>query len=570
MNKNKVVLNAVFIFLLVIISAGIASPAMPDFTVFGKNIGKTLRDLKIKQGLDLKGGVHLVYQADMSQIKAEDVQESLEGTRDVIQRRVNAYGIAEPQIITDTTEGHNRIIVDLAGVTDVNSAINMIGETPILDFREEKTPEDYAMTPEEKEKVIEQNKKTLEQAKSTLQKALAGEDFALLAKQNSADTFSAKNGGDLDFFKKGAMVPQFDEVSFKDEFRANTVWPELVKTDFGYHILKKTDERGEGESKEVRISHILFRIVNEEQREETGMPFKITKLTGKDLERAQVVMDPNTNEPQVSLQFNEEGKQLFKEITERNVGKRVAIFLDGSPITIPTVQTVITDGQAVITGSSNIEEARDLSRKLNSGALPVAITLLSQEKIGAGLGQLSLIKSLTAGVVGFLLTSIFMIIFYRFPGAVAVIALGFYAVFMVAIFKILGITLTLAGIAGFILSVGMAVDGNILIFERLKEELSEGLSLESALKNAFIRAWPSIRDGNVSTLITCAILTSFGTELIRGFAITLGIGVALSMFTAVFVTKNILYLLFYFMGDKSILGLRQRNRLQAVNVKFQK
>ena len=568
MSKNKVFLNVFLIFLLVVISAGIASPVMSDFTIFGKNIGRTLRDLKIKQGLDLQGGVHLVYQADMSQINPEDVAESLAGARDVIQRRVNAYGIAEPQILTDTTEGHNRIIVDLAGVTDVSAAIDMIGETPTLDFREEKTPEDYAMTPEEKQQAIESNKETHAQALAALQKTQAGEDFGELAKQNSADTFSAQNGGDLDFFKKGAMVPEFDEVAFKDEFKTGTVWPELVKTQFGYHILKKTDERGEGDNKEVRISHILFETLNEEQKQETGIPFKPTKLTGKDLDRAQVVLDPNTSEPQVSLQFNDEGKQIFKEITERNVGKRVAIFLDGSPITMPVVQTVISDGQAVITGSANIEEARDLSKKLNSGALPVAVTLLSQEKIGAGLGQLSLTRSLTAGVLGFFLTAVFMVIFYRLPGMVAVAALVFYAIILVAIFKLLGITLTLAGIAGFILSVGMAVDGNILIFERLKEELQEGLSLESALKNAFIRAWPSIRDGNMSTLITCAILASFGTELIRGFAITLGIGVALSMFTAVFVTRNILYMLFYSMGDKAILGLRQKSRLQSVNVKY--
>lgn len=557
MKKINLRANIAIILGLIIAASAVASPAMPDITLFGNNVGKKLRDLKINLGLDLRGGAHLVYRADMSQIQSENVDDSLSGARDVIERRVNAFGIAEPQITTNKSGDEYRIIVDLAGVTDINSAISLIGETPTLDFREEKGQEEYALTPEEKEAAISQNKQKESQAKELLARTLAGEDFAQLAQESSEDPGSGMQGGDLDFFKKGMMVPEFEEVAFNEGFQVGSVWPELVKTQFGYHILKKTDQRGEGEDREVRVSHILLQTASEEYRQEQEQyPFKMTNLTGKNLERAEVVFDPNTNEPQVSLQFDAEGTELFRDITERNIGKRVAIFLDGSPITVPTVQTAILDGRAVITGSGTVAEAQELAKQLNAGALPVPVTLISQEKVGAILGAVSLKESLTAGALGFLLTALFMIIFYRLPGVVADLALAMYAVFMVAIFKILGITLTLSGIAGFILSVGMAVDGNILIFERLKEELRLGQSLESAMKNAFQRAWPSIRDGNASTLITCAILAGLGTGMIKGFAITLGIGVALSMFTAVFVTKNIMYLLVSVLKDKAILGLR--------------
>ncbi len=249
---------------------------------------------------------------------------------------------------------------------------------------------------------------------------------------------------------------------------------------------------------------------------------------------------------------------MFKEITERNVGKRLAIFLDGEPITVPVVQTIIADGRAVITGSGDISEAKELAKRLNAGALPVPIELISQEKVGASLGATSLKKSLTAGLLGMGLVSGFMLTLYLICGLVAVISLSFYTVAIVAVFKILGITLTLSGIAGFILSVGMAVDANILIFERIKEELREGRPVKMAISNGFKRAWPSIRDGNISTLITCVVLTSLGTGMVKGFAITLGIGITLSMFTAVFVTRNILEFLEISLKDKLVIGFKRK------------
>ncbi|MBU2025730.1 MAG: protein translocase subunit SecD [Patescibacteria group bacterium] len=559
---KKIYFNLAFIILLLIACLAIASPVMPDFTVFGKNIGQTLRDTKIKLGLDLKGGAHLVYEADMSQIPEENQKDSLSGARDVIERRVNAYGISEPQIVTNKTGDQYRIIVDLAGIDDISAAIKMIGQTPILDFREEKTQEDLALSPDEQKKVQEQNQKIKEQAQNILQKALQAEDFSFLAKEFSQDPGSKEKGGDLDFVKKGDLIPEFKQVIFNQDFPKDTVWPELVKSSIGFHIIKKTDQRGEGDDQEIRASHILFFTQDENAQPVTNQDqlFKITALTGKNLDNAQVIFDQNTQEPQVALQFDTEGTRLFREITQRNVGKRVAIYLDGQPVTIPTVQSVIPDGRAVITGSQNVQEANELAKRLNAGALPVPIELVSQEKVGASLGGVSLQKSLKAGLLGLCVVSGFMLVFYLSFGLVAVFALISYSVIMVAIFKILGITLTLSGIAGFILSLGMAVDANILIFERVKEELKQGQNSSQALQNGFKRAWNSIRDGNVSTLITCFILAGLGTGMVKGFAITLGIGVALSMFSAVFITRNILQVLDRFLSKFLIIGFNKKLR----------
>jgi protein-export membrane protein SecD len=556
--KKKIYLNIFLIILLILLAGGIAYPKMPDFTLLGKNIGQTLRSLEIKLGLDLQGGAHLTYQANMSEISPEDRAESLSGIRDVIERRINAYGVSEPQILTNKSGENYRIIVDMAGVSNIEAAISMIGETPILDFREEIGEEDLKLSSEEQEEAKRINQDNLNLAEDTLEKALAGEDFAQLAREYSTDPSSnEEEAGDLGFFKKGVMIPEFEAVAFSEDFKEGSVWPELVKTPFGYHILKKTGERETEGEREVKVSHILFETIDEEKRK-VDQPFKLTLLTGKNLERAEVIFDQNTQEPQVSLKFDDEGKKMFREITERNVGKKLAIFLDGEPITIPVVQTIIADGRAVITGSQDINEAKELTKRLNAGALPVPIELVSQEKVGASLGIASLKKSLTAGLLGLGLVSGFMLVFYLMYGLVAVFSLSFYALIMIATFKILGITLTLSGIAGFILSLGMAVDANILIFERIKEELREKRPIKLAINNGFQKAWSSIRDGNLSTLITCVVLASLGTGMVKGFAITLGIGVSLSMFTAVFVTRNILEMLALLIKEKLLISFRKK------------
>jgi preprotein translocase subunit SecD len=249
------------------------------------------------------------------------------------------------------------------------------------------------------------------------------------------------------------------------------------------------------------------------------------------------------NTPVVQIQFDEEGGKIFQELTKRNVGKRIAIFVGGNLVSAPTVQKEIPGGNAIITGSRNFQEARDLAQDLNTGAIPAPIYLSGQSTIEATLGSSALMQSIVAAAIGLLVLCLFMILIYRLLGVLASFALILYVILLVAAMKLplLLITkehvvLTLAGIAGMILSMGMAVDANVLAFERIKEELRRGKMLSTAVDTGFRKAWPSVRDGNVSTLITCAILFTIGTSIIRGFAITLSMGILISLFTAMVVS----------------------------------
>lgn len=383
-------------------------------------------------GLDIQGGTHLVYAADLSGIGDASESESMEALRDVIERRVNLFGVAEPLVQIERAGGDWRLIVELAGVGDVNTAIKMIGQTPYLEFREER-PE------EERLRILEAQQK--------------------------------------------------GEAVFQDPL------------------------------------------------------FAPTPLNGRHIKRASVVFDQTAFQPQISLELTSQGADLFAELTHKNVGKRLAIYLDGAPISAPLVQEEITGGKAQITGNFTPESARELAGRMNAGALPVPITLSAQQTVGPSLGEESLAKSLYAGMIGLFAVALFMVAWYRLPGAVAVAALLLYIVVLLGIFKLIPVTLTISGIAGVILSVGMAVDANILIFERMKEEIMRGSSLEEAVSEGFSRAWTSIRDSNVSSLITSAILYWFGTSMVQGFALTLGIGILVSMFSAIMVTRTLLFAL---------------------------
>lgn len=512
---------------------------------------KTPRNLKIHLGLDLLGGTSLTYKADTSQIEPQDQESAVEGVRDVIERRVNGFGVSEPVVQTNFNGQEWRIVVELPGIKNIDQAIGVIGETPLLEFREEKI-----RTDQEKTDIRAKNEEAKKKAEEILAKTQAeGADFAALAQQFSEDEGSKEGGGDLGFFGRGQMIPQFEEAVFNAE--VGKVVPNLVETPFGYHIIKVEEKRevapGEGQPEnpenpentnstepqtELKARHILIRT----EEEEPSFPDYInTGLSGNQLERASVLFD-QTGLPQISLEFNDEGKKLFAEITERNVGRAVAIYLDGQPLSTPTVQQPITNGEAVITGQFTLDEAKDLTDRLNSGALPLPITLISQQNIGATLGQESIQRSIVAMALAMVVLIIFMIAFYRLPGLLAIIALSLYALLVLSIFKIFSVVLTLAGVAGFVLSVGMAVDANVLIFERLKEELRRGKPLVSAIEDGFKRAWSSIRDSNISSLITCFVLTWFGSSIIKGFAITLAIGILVSMFTAITVTRTLLRL----------------------------
>lgn len=545
-SRNKIRLSVLLILIVGFLAGFLDFPNYWDSAVDKLNIGLPhFYNLPFHLGLDLQGGTHLIYEADVSQVPSKEQVSALEGVRDVIERRVNAFGVAEPLVQTSRSGNKWRVIVELAGIKDVNQAISMIGETPLLEFKKMAAPKAPELTDEQKQEIEEYNKNALAAAEEVLAKVLEpGVDFAALAQEYSEDHGSADNGGSIGWAKRGELVSEYEEAVF-EKLAVGEITKELVKSQFGYHIIKKIDQRGgpkpDGtDDTEVLSSHILIRTKSELDYAEPQEEWEYTGLTGKQLKRAQVQFDPQTNMPEVGLEFNDEGTDLFAGLTEENVGKIIGIFLDGEPISLPRVNEPILSGRAIISGNFDIKEAKLLAQRLNAGALPVPINLISQETVGPSLGNLSVEKSLSAGIVGLILVAIFMLLYYRLPGILADISLAFYGLIVLALFKLIPVTLTLAGIAGFILSLGMAVDANVLVFERIKEELKKGKSVGYAIDEGFKRAWPSIRDGNVSTLITCFILMWFSTSLVKGFAITLSLGILVSMFSAMIVTKSLL------------------------------
>jgi preprotein translocase subunit SecD len=385
-----------------------------------------------KLGLDLSGGTHLVYRADVKEIKAGEVNDAMASLRDVIERRINIFGVSEPVVTVEnggfSNAGEERLSIDLPGVTDTEKAIAMIGQTPLLEFKVEN--------------------------------------------------------------------------------------PDMTKE---------------------------AKIVDGELKVDMAEQFKNTELTGRYLDKAILEFNPNSGEPVVSIQFDAEGSKLFEQITRDNVGKTVAIFLDGQPISVPRVNEAISGGKAQISGNFQAEEAKILVGRLNSGALPVPIELISTQTIGATLGTTAVHAGVKAALIGFLVIALFLIVWYRLPGLIAVVALSMYVSIMLALFKLIPVTLTAAGMAGFIISIGIAVDANVLIFERIKEELKAGQTVAEAIRHGFSRAWFSIRDSNTSSIITAIILFWFGTALIKGFALTFLLGVIVSMISAISITRLFLY-----------------------------
>ncbi|MBI4433827.1 protein translocase subunit SecD [Candidatus Uhrbacteria bacterium] len=528
-------------------------------------------------GLDLKGGTHLVYQADTSAIPDQDQRAAVEGVRDVIERRINALGVAEPVIQLTRVEGQWRLIVELAGVYDTEEAIAAIGTTPVLEFKEQNT-DVRALTAEQRRELDRRNREAKKRAEEVLVRARkSNADFAALAREFSEDPGSKEQGGDLGWFRSGVMVKEFNDAVFGA--KQTGVIPRLIESPFGWHVIRKEEERAAGAvsinavtesgkpvnatvstpegtppEREVRASHILIRKQTESDLLGPQDPWKYTGLGGKQLQRAFLQFDHTSNQAEIGLRFNAEGEKLFAAVTERNVGKPIAIFLDGkSPVDTdgdgvitdadlyaPVVQGVISGGEARITGDLTVDRAKTIARRLQAGALPVPVQLLAQTTIGATLGEAAIAASLRAALVGYLLVALFMLLRYRLPGLVADLALVGYVVLVLAVMKLLGATLTLSGIAGFVMSIGVAVDANVLIFERFREELRNGRSLLDAIDHGFRRAWTSIRDSNMAALITCIILVTFSSSVVKGFAVTLGIGVLVSMFTAITVSRTLL------------------------------
>ncbi|GIW62385.1 MAG: protein translocase subunit SecD [Patescibacteria group bacterium] len=413
-------------------------PRTLSFNLFGKKINK---EFKMFYGLDLQGGTELIFEADTSNITQEDKKSALEASKSIIEQRINYLGVAEPSVVVVKSQNSYRIQTALPGITDPKRAVELIGNTAQLSFREVQISTPSAQTASE-----------------------------------SAQTATGSA-----------------ELTFSNP----------------------------------------------------------TDLTGKDIKKAQVQFDPQTGKPIVELIFTEEGSKKFEKITEKNVGKPLAIFIDEFLLSMPIVQQKISGPSAVISGNFNLETAKDLALKINSGALPVSLKLVKQQKIPPTLGKEEIQKSMIAGSIGLLSVALFMLIIYGRFGVVAIISLILYGIISITIFKLIPVVLTLSGLAGFILSIGMAVDSNILISERIKEELRKGKDPKIAFNLGFGRALDTIKDANFTTLAVALLLFNplnweflpqFG--LIKGFALTLGIGVVISLFTGVFITKRILQILF--------------------------
>lgn len=431
------------------------------FTVYQNAVSPDAKD-PFKLGLDLAGGSHLVYVADTSKVDQQEVSELMNVLRDVIERRVNMFGVSEPIVQVErssfvTENPTERLVVELPGVTDVSEAVAEIGRTPLLEFK---------LYSEE------------------LAKAQAAQE-SLKSLTASAST-------------SGAIIG---------------------------------DVKINGETVDAT--------------EEPVLPFVDTGLTGRYLEAASLEFAGSqtgqlSNEPMVTVRFTPEGSDLFAEITRAHVGEQLGIFLDGELLSAPVINEAIVGGTAVISGSFTPEEAKALAKNLSFGALPLPIELETTQTIGASLGAGVLEHGVQAGILGLTLVIIFMVVWYRLPGFIAGVALLSYITLMLALFQLVPVTLTAAGLAGFVLSLGMAVDANVLVFERMKEEYRSGLGSRQAAQVGFSRAWSAIRDGNITSLLSAIILFWFGTSMVKGFALVFGMGIVTSMLSALLVTRTFL------------------------------
>jgi protein-export membrane protein SecD len=457
MNNKNTVFSLVLILVLAVIAGIFCYPAPYNQMIDNVNSKYNWKiwhfpETNFKLGLDLKGGVHLEYQADLSNIGDQDKSEVMEGLRDIVERKVNIFGVTEPVV---QIYGSNRIAVELPGVESIDAAISWIGETPLLEFWEQRP-------------------------------------------QTEIDKINAKRA----------------------ELQGKTTLEEIQK---------------------IPDWQVAFEN-----------PYQKTELTGRYLKKATLNFDQTTSAPIIDIQFNDEGAKVFENVTERNIGKTLAIYIDGKSIVdtsgdgkiddtdlyAPRVEQKISGGKAVITGQTDIKAAKTLVQRLNQGALPVPLGQpIVQKKIGPTLGAVSLNNAVWAGIYGLLGIIIFLIIFYRLPGIMTSLALLVYCLILLSLIKLIPITMTLAGIGGLILSIGMAVDANILIFSRMKEELKGGKDTITSVEEGCNRAWPSIRDGNFTTLIVAFVLYFLGTSFIKAFAFALILGILISMFSAMVISR---------------------------------
>ena len=572
--------------------------------------------LGLSLGLDLQGGGHLVYQANLTDPETGAVlevsEDQMESLKRAIERRVNSAGLGEPiiQIL-----GDDRLLVQLPGVTDLQRAKDLIGETARLEFKRrelnvpreadeittddvlsvtvdflpepdlgEDEPAETETESEDEPAETETESEDEQPAETESEDAESGQPAAPDVPAEAEEPLDRPIAFLVEFTDAGALefqaildrvtgkyieavtqlqigergYPSFIEVlvdgSQQLRYQITPLAIAQMETSTTYAFLVPeevtTNEQPPLEVMKERVgdsAQIRFIELQGSVDEDTG-------LTGDDLSRAFPGQHTASGLPIVNLEFDDRGTRIFGELTQDIIVKQqdtgirdqIAIFLDGNELISPEVNAVITSGTAIIEGRQDftIERVRNLALLLESGRLPIPIELIQERGVDAILGADSLAKSVVAGLIGLALVLVFMVLYYRLPGLVAAVALVIYVSIVLAIFKIVPVTLTLSGVAAVILSIGMAVDANILIFERMKEELRAGRTLLSSINFGFDRAWPAIRDGNVSTLITCAILFWFadqlGASIVQGFAVSLAIGVGVSMFTAITVSRTLL------------------------------
>jgi len=542
--------------------------------------------LGLTLGLDLQGGSHLIYQAINPETGGpegitEDQMKSLSRT---IERRVNASGLGEPiiQIL-----GEDRLLIQLPGIKDPGRAKALIGETARLEFKhrttdvppkavenitdddivslkaEEVQSDGTFITDEERNNEVSSD--PIETAEALVVEFTA-EGFVKFNEVFQTLITSANKS--MSLAQTGTLIPPARlgiNIKGQEQLRYNTLGLNMYPV--------RTEIRGESElvvnkfiialpsSSDGSKSTLSVEDANIKIGTDPTISFEISEgsidedigLSGDDLENAYPSQHQASGAPIVNIEFNERGTKAFGELTTEIYAKQqssgvrdqIAIILDGKELIAPVVNSPITAGTAIIQGGDfTLERVKDLALLLESGRLPVPIRLIQERDVDAMLGADSLRKSVIAGIAGLSLVLFFMILYYRVPGLIASLSLTIYAMIVLAIFKMLPLTLTLSGVAAAILSIGMAVDANILIFERMKDELRTGRTMLSSINIGFNRAWPAIRDGNVSTLITCAILYWFsdqlGATIVQGFAVTLAVGVAVSMFTAITVSRTLM------------------------------
>ena len=587
----------ILIAILVTIAGGVLG--FQKFSILGFERGDDTV-LGLSLGLDLQGGIHLVYRVQelpdpITGVIIPPTADDMEGLKRIIERRANSSGLGEPiiQIL-----GEDRILVQLPGVSDPGRAKDIIGETALLEFKHRRlsVPRDLneftsadivsitaSRFPLEDEQTLEPEATPEAEAALTTPEAEAEATAEVPTPQPEPTAEAVSEGPPVlifEFTELGAAkftsvlnrlnatidptVARVPGSSTLPSFLDVTVegLETLQYTGIFSIAIQRLGETtsfamalpidGEEDDIDALIASTQTQLGGNPQvrfTEIQGTADEDIGLTGDDLQRAFASQNSTSGIPVVNLEFKDRGTRIFGELTQEIVGtdESIAIFLDGEELISPVVQAVITTGVATISGGFTLDRARDIALLLESGRLPVPIELIQERNIDAILGADSLKKSAIAGAVGLGLILLFMVLYYRVPGVVAALSLVIYSTLVLAIFKLLPVTLTLSGVAAVILSVGMAVDANILIFERMKDELRSGRTLLSAVNIGFNRAWPAIRDGNVSTLITCAILFWFsdqlGTTIVQGFAATLAIGVMVSMFTAITVSRTLLRVL---------------------------